>query len=320
MMSCTVSAARVSARQSAACCGLLGLRLAGLICYKTPMRRIHVSSQVPWESEVGYSRLVKVGRQIWVSGTTDATAVGACAAPGDAYAQTINVFRKIDAALSEVGAGLSDIVRTRMFVVRIADNYRSVARAHKELFGKTLPAASMIEVNGFVDPQMLIEVEVDAIEGLSHAQYSSPPRIVDASFDPDSDLAAMLRSVDLPLPADADTMRMLKAYVGGELVGCVGCERFGASALLHSLVVIREAKGEGVGRSLVDTLLARLREAGVTQVFLVTTDTAQYFRYFGFQVVDKLAVDPAVLAAPAVAAYDADDAIYMRCVLGRRSP
>lgn len=281
------------------------------------MRRVHVSSNVPWESEVGYSRLVKVGRQIYVSGTTDALPTGEAASP-DAYGQACGAFRKIDTALQEVGASLADVVRTRMFVVRMKDNYPAIARAHKELFGQTLPAATLVEVSGFVNSALLVEIEADAIEGLSVASYGVRPRIVEASFEPDSDLAQMLETVDLPLPNEGGEVRMLKAYVGGALVGCVGYERFDKSALLHSLVVIREAKGEGVGRALVETLLAKLRDAGVSQVFLVTTDTAKYFGYFGFSTVERSAVDARVLASPEVAAYGTDDVIFMRYVILRR--
>jgi enamine deaminase RidA (YjgF/YER057c/UK114 family)/N-acetylglutamate synthase-like GNAT family acetyltransferase len=282
------------------------------------MRRVNVSSGTPWEAEVGYCRLVKVGKQIYVSGTTAALPSGEVVAAGDAYAQTLHVFQKIESALREVGAELSDIVRTRMFVVDMQANYPAVARAHKQLFGKTLPAATMVEVSAFVDPAMLIEIEADGIEGLSQAALASRPRIVEASFEPDSDLAKMLLSVDLPMPAETDNVRMLKAYVDGELVGCVGYERHGQSAVLHSLVVNPEAKGEGVGRALVETLLARLRDAGCGQVFLMTADTTRYFGYFGFAPVALDAVDPEVRKSPELSAYAPGEATCMRYVLGRR--
>jgi N-acetylglutamate synthase-like GNAT family acetyltransferase len=90
--------------------------------------------------------------------------------------------------------------------------------------------------------------------------------------------------------------------------------------VLHSLVVIREAKGEGVGRALVETLLLKLRDAGVTQVYLVTSDTAQYFGYFGFTLVERSSVDPLVLASPELAAYAADEATCMVHVLTHGTP
>ncbi len=282
------------------------------------MRRVNVSSGTRWEAEVGYCRLVKVGKQIYLSGTTATAAGGEVSAPGDAYAQALHIFQKMENALREVGADLSDIVRTRIFVVGMKQNYPGVARAHKQLFGKTLPAATMVEVTAFVDPAMLVEIEADGIEGLSQAALTSRPRIVEASFEPESDLALLLRSVDLPLPAESDNVRMLKAYVDGELVGCVGYERYAKSAVLHSLVVIREAKGEGVGRALVETLLAKLRDAGCEQVFLMTADTSRYFGYFGFAPVELGTIDPEVRKSVELSAYAPGEATCMRYVLGQR--
>jgi N-acetylglutamate synthase-like GNAT family acetyltransferase len=158
---------------------------------------------------------------------------------------------------------------------------------------------------------MLVEIEADAILGAGRAVSSERPRIVEASFDPSSDLAAMLKSVDLPLPAEADQVTMLKAYLSGELVGCVGYGCYGDLAVLHSLVVIREAKGEGVGRALVQNVIERLRQAGVRQVFLATTDTSRYFGYLGFTPVERNAIAPAVLASPELAQYGAGEATYM---------
>jgi N-acetylglutamate synthase-like GNAT family acetyltransferase len=104
---------------------------------------------------------------------------------------------------------------------------------------------------------------------------------------------------------------MLKAYLSGELVGCVGYGSYGDVAVLHSLVVIREAKGEGVGRALVQNVMERLRAAGVRQVFLATTDTSRYFGYLGFTPVERNAIAPAVLASPELAQYGAGEATYM---------
>src|SRR5438045_4073789 len=106
------------------------------------MHRVNVSSGTPWEAEVGYCRLVKVGRHMYVSGTTAASADGQVLSPGDAYAQTLQAFQKIDTALQEVGSSLADVVRTRMFVVAMKANYAGIAKAHKQLFGNTQPAAT----------------------------------------------------------------------------------------------------------------------------------------------------------------------------------
>jgi enamine deaminase RidA (YjgF/YER057c/UK114 family) len=276
------------------------------------VRRFNISSGVSWEAKVGYSRLVKVGRQIYVSGTTALGADGAFIGAGDAGEQTRQALRNVEAGLAQVGSSLSDVVRTRLFVLDIERDHAAVGEAHRAMLGGVLPATSMIEVRKLIDPRMLVEIEVEAIKGSGQVVAGVRPRIVEATFEPGSDLAEMLRSVDLPLPVDQDHVAMLKGYVGGELVGCVGYARYGDSAVLHSLVVIRRAKGEGVGRALVESLLARVAAQGVRQVFLVTSDTAQYFGYLGFAPLDRGEVDPAVLAAPEISAYGPDEVIFMR--------
>jgi enamine deaminase RidA (YjgF/YER057c/UK114 family)/N-acetylglutamate synthase-like GNAT family acetyltransferase len=274
------------------------------------MRRVSVSSGAPWEAKVGYARLVKLERHIFVSGTTAISPAGLIG-EGDAYVQATQCLRNVDAALSRVGSGLWDVVRTRMFVIDIERDFDAIARAHAELLGAVKPATSMVQVSRLIDARMLVEIEADAILGAGRAVSSERPRIVEASFDPSSDLAAMLKSVDLPLPAEADQVTMLKAYLSGELVGCVGYGCYGDLAVLHSLVVIREAKGEGVGRALVQNVIERLRQAGVRQVFLATTDTSRYFGYLGFTPVERNAIAPAVLASPELAQYGAGEATYM---------
>jgi enamine deaminase RidA (YjgF/YER057c/UK114 family) len=119
--------------------------------------RQRVSSGSPWEPVVGYSRAVRVGSQVFVAGTT------ATDAP-DAYGQTKQVFQKIEAALREAGASLQDVVRTRMFVTDI-DQWQEIGRAHAEVFGDIRPAATMVQVSRLVEPEMLVEIEVDAVIG-----------------------------------------------------------------------------------------------------------------------------------------------------------
>jgi enamine deaminase RidA (YjgF/YER057c/UK114 family) len=121
-----------------------------------------ISSGTPWEASVGYSRAVQVGQQIFVSGTTASDESGATVAVGDAYAQTRYIFRKIEAALSEAGASMGDVVRTRMFVTNI-EQWEDIGRAHGEFFGDIRPAATMVQVSKLVNPDHLIEIEVDAV-------------------------------------------------------------------------------------------------------------------------------------------------------------
>ena len=125
------------------------------------MDRQHIAGESPFESVYGFSRAVRVGKTIYVSGTGSIGRDGKVAHPGDAYAQTIDVFQKIEAVLKEAGASLADVVRTRVFCSEIRD-FEAITRAHGELFGEIRPAATLVEVSGFVLPEMLVEIEVDA--------------------------------------------------------------------------------------------------------------------------------------------------------------
>ena len=125
------------------------------------MQKRTSSTGTPWEKSVGYSRAVRVGPHVFVAGTTASNLDGSTVAIGDAYAQAVFIFRRIEAALADVGASLADVVRTRMFVTDIS-RWQEIGRAHGEFFAGVNPAATMVEVRRLINPEHLVEIEVDA--------------------------------------------------------------------------------------------------------------------------------------------------------------
>lgn len=282
--------------------------------YSTDVERTHIASGAPWESVIGYSRLVKVGRQVFVTGTSALLPDGSIDGVDNPYQQALRCLRNIEAALAEVGGTLDDVVRTRMFLTDLRGHWEEVGRAHRELLGHIRPATNIVEVSRMLDDRTLVLIEADAVIGAGTASLVSERlRISEPPTSATPAIAELFTTAGLPSPADEVGLRLLAAYRGEQIVGCVGYERHGDAALMLSLVVVERAQGGGVGHVLVQSLLGRLKSDAVREVYLLAPTSSRFFTLLGFETIAHTDVAAGVRGLASFAEY-ADEAACMRVV------
>lgn len=256
------------------------------------MRRKNVNTGSPWETKIGYSRAVRVGTTVHVSATAGLDEAAATIAKGDAYSQARKAIAWIQGALFKAGSDIKDVVHTRIYLKRLED-WEAVAKAHLETFKDIKPATTIVQVLGFINPDILVEIEATAKVGVTESvdEDALPVKIAQALSDSNvaevQDLFeqyAQLRGVEFGgenfeqeisgLPGEyaaAKGGRLLLATYEGEAAGCVGLlKRADGAAEVKRLYVPPQYRGNGIGKMLVREALKQAKELGFKKVIADT--------------------------------------------------
>lgn len=247
------------------------------------MRRKNVSTGSPWEVKIGYSRAVRVGTTVHISATAGLDETAGSIAKGDAYSQAKRSIAWIKEALFKAGADLKDVVQTRIYLKNAAD-WESIAKAHSESFSEIRPATTIIVVAGFVNPDILVEIEAKAKIGITERveEDAKPVKIVNA-ISPDNlqmvkDLFSMYAQLkgyefqgenfeeemaNLPGDYSPPSGRLMLALYEGEAAGCVAIKKMDAEKCeIKRLYVPPEYRGNGIGKAMVTEVVNEARKMG----------------------------------------------------------
>lgn len=252
------------------------------------MRRKNVNTGSPWEQKIGYSRAVRVGTTVHVSATAGLDDAGTAIAKGDAYSQARKALAWIQGALFKSGSDIRDVVHTRIYLKRLED-WEAVAKAHLEAFKDIKPATTIVQVLGFINPEILVEIEATAKVGITEAvdEDAMPVKVVQAISEANVgevrelfEQYAQLRGsefedknfekemAELPgVYSPAKGGRLLLATYEGEAAGCVGVKKLDATSCeVKRLYVPPQYRGNGIGKMLVEAALAQARELKAKKV------------------------------------------------------